>query len=719
MIEFVNSLLSEQLAYAISWTLVHSLWQASLIALIMSWFLNRYKHEDAVIRYRISYAALVFVFFGSVLTFLFYYSFNVGVVDEVVQQSYAVTLLGASNVESGNIISQMGSWLSHNLELFASMWVLGVILFSVKLGGSYVFASQLKKQNTDFIPDNIYKGFVELKNKLGIQQYVHLAESSKVNTPMLIGYLKPVILFPIGLINHLSVEETQAILAHELAHIKRNDFLHNLILSVVEMLFYYHPAVWWISANVRMERENCCDDLAMKLIGDKTIYAKTLLKIEELKTAKIPSLAIPLSRNKNQLLHRISRIVNQPQTRSQIRERFIATCLLFTFFFGFGSTAMDHNMDHYIVGSDLDQKIVTNIIKDCDKQLSQTNLKLTNEKGDCNCNTSDKRFVNVSVSNVSTEDRDIIYIDTIPSGKKSNMTIINSADDQEVILKMKDGKIIELTVDGEEVDEDDYDEHLSQSADVEELIEEAQEQAELLSKNFSENHSKRFEDHLKNKNFLHKLDDEGKWIVPDHLNGLNLNELKKGKLLNEELMKELSEVRKLNKDFHDKIEFDVHDKHFELLEKLKNSEFPHANFDNGVHFNDSMRFVVPNIDSIFDHDFRNGIVEFDSSMPRIHEFEFDVPHFEEFHLSLRNPTDKLMHALSQDGFIDANRKNTIELTGKYLKINGEKQPSNIFKKYKKMFEESVGHPLTKNSKFRFEYDKKDLEKLKIKIGNRI
>lgn len=695
MIEYLNSILSEHLAHAISWTVIHSLWQASLIALIMSWFLNRYKHEDAIIRYRISYAALLFVFIGSISTFCFYYGFNFNVVDEVIQEDFAIALHGSHIDESSYMVSQIsqfGFWLSHNVELLASMWVLGVLLFSIKLGGSFIFASHLKKQNTDFIPDNVYKGFIEIKNKLGIQQYVHFAESAKVNTPMLIGFLKPVILFPIGLINHLSIEETQAILAHELAHIKRNDFLHNLILSVVEMLFYYHPAVWWVSANVRMERENCCDDLAMKLIGDKKIYAKTLLKIEELKTTKIPSLAIPLSRNKNQLLHRISRIVNQPQTKSQIKERLIATCLLFTFFFGFGSTAMDHNTNSVREVADLDHKIVTQIVKDCDKEISAQLLKKKSEKGDCNCDTADKRFVNVSVSNITSADREITYIDTIPSSKKSKMTIINSGDDQEVVLKMKDGKIIELTVDGEEIEEEDYGDHLSKSEDVDEIEEEAQEYA----KRFSEKLVEKEDEILNSYKHQFEIDDDDR-IAKFH---------------SEELGKELCEKLKLKS-------FELEGKEYEfekLIEKFKSSDLPHFEFENGIGLNEIIHFQKLNIDSIFENlnEFGNGIVEFDSAMPKFYQLENDVPRWEGFGHVTPNPTDKFIHALSKDGIIDPDKKNTIELSGKYLKINGEKQTSNIFNKYKKLYENTFGHALSKNSKIKIEYDNDKIERAKFK-----
>ena len=693
MIHYLNSLLSEHLAYAISWTVLHSLWQASLIALIMSWFLNRYANEDAIVRYRISYAAMIFVLGASVMTFMTYYFMETGGEATAAATTVTVSLSGDLQSQPTHVFSQLGFWISHNLNVVASMWILGVILFCFKLGGSLVYTMSLQKQKADFLPDNIYEGFINLKSKLGIRKYIHLAETSKVNTPMLIGYLKPVILFPIGLINQLTLEETNAILAHELAHVKRNDFLHNLILSVVELLFYYHPAVWWISANVRMERENCCDDLAMKLIGDKTIYAKTLLKIEELKSSGIPSLAIPLSRNKNQLLHRIGRIVNQPQTRSQIREKLIATCLLFTFFFGFGNSISDDARMITIDIPELEKRSITRLQTDCDKQNTFTIKTNIQQKPECNCDNKTKNNVHVKVAHKVTDDSRIIYIDTIPTGKKSNMTIINSSDDQEVILKMKDGRIVELEIDGQKIDEEDYDEHLDMDSyeepDIQSILEEVQEE---MNTHFKEIDKESLKHHFD----LGQLEKE----MEAHKEKFNLDKETQFDFYFGDSESGLSKL--FEEDMPGRMKFKLDDsqpgsvtwkKHFEKMENL-----------------DSIIGTLDHFD---------GIVEFDSNLPHfeLHEFDFPSARQFEFHvdrdfpgLHPETPTDKLIQALSQDGFLKKDALNKIELSGKHLKINGDKQPDNIYQKYKKIFEDSVGHELSKDSKIKLEYHHEEINK---------
>ena len=118
-----------------------------------------------------------------------------------------------------------------------------------------------------------------LSARLGVKQVVRLLESSLVEVPTVIGWLKPVILLPIATVNSLTVSQLEAILAHELAHIRRADYVVNVLQSVIETLLFYHPAVWWISSVVRQEREHCCDDLAASISGDKAGYVTALVRI--------------------------------------------------------------------------------------------------------------------------------------------------------------------------------------------------------------------------------------------------------------------------------------------------------------------------------------------------------------------------------------------------------------------------------------------------------
>ena len=138
---------------------------------------------------------------------------------------------------------------------------------------------RLKSHGTDPVTGTIQDAAARIARQLGLKRRVRLLQSALVDTPLVIGALKPVILLPAALITELPADQLEALLAHELAHVLRQDYLINLLQSVVETLLFYHPAVWWISSQVRKERENCCDDLAVNVACDRTVYVRALATV--------------------------------------------------------------------------------------------------------------------------------------------------------------------------------------------------------------------------------------------------------------------------------------------------------------------------------------------------------------------------------------------------------------------------------------------------------
>jgi GWxTD domain-containing protein len=148
--------------------------------------------------------------------------------------------------------------------------------------------------------------FAELKAGLGIVRPVRLMHSAMVQVPTVIGWLRPVVLIPVGCLTGMSQVQIAAIFAHELAHIRRHDYLVSVLQSVVEAVLFYHPAVWWVSKQVRKEREDCCDDLAVRTSGDSLAYAKALSLLEEHRST-YP--AVSLGANGGVLVMRIKRLL--------------------------------------------------------------------------------------------------------------------------------------------------------------------------------------------------------------------------------------------------------------------------------------------------------------------------------------------------------------------------------------------------------------------------
>src|SRR5580693_5112634 len=140
--------------------------------------------------------------------------------------------------------------------------------------------------------------------------------SALVQAPVVVGWLKPVVLVPVGALAGLPPEQIEALLAHELAHIRRHDYLVNILQSIAEALLFYHPAVWWISNHIRNERELCCDDVAVAISGDAFIYARALVDLEQYRPAHLnPALAA----NGGSLRERIGRLLGQPTRFSSPR----------------------------------------------------------------------------------------------------------------------------------------------------------------------------------------------------------------------------------------------------------------------------------------------------------------------------------------------------------------------------------------------------------------
>ena len=155
-----------------------------------------------------------------------------------------------------------------------------------------------------------------LSRRLHIARAVTLLESTLVDVPTVIGLLKPVVLLPASALGGLAPQQLEAILAHELAHIRRHDYLVNLLQTLVETVLFYHPAVWWLSRRIRIERENCCDDLAVSLCGDPVAYAHALADLEALRSGPAPDHHIAMAATGGSLLQRVRRLLGAPSSHT-------------------------------------------------------------------------------------------------------------------------------------------------------------------------------------------------------------------------------------------------------------------------------------------------------------------------------------------------------------------------------------------------------------------
>ncbi len=343
----MNAFFSDALVRALGWTLVHSLWQGALIALTLWVVWNRLP--DAARRYQMAYGALTSVLLTALGTFAWMYKpaetgnlleaqTGVSIIHNV------VPLTGTPDADCWTVAS---AWLEAHYSLIVTLWLLGFGFFLLRLWGGLRFVRRLRQQSQSPTDPVWMVKVTGLAQQLRLKRPVALLESVLVHAPLTIGWLKPLILLPIGLLNQLSPAEVEAVLAHELAHIARRDWLFNLVQAFIEALFYYHPAVWWISERVRTERENCCDDAAVRLTDNRLLYAKALVRVQEMARPALlrPSPALGMDGHaalwsrRAPLLERIRRVLNQPQPKSHIMEKIIATAILLAILTAFGIRA--------------------------------------------------------------------------------------------------------------------------------------------------------------------------------------------------------------------------------------------------------------------------------------------------------------------------------------------------------------------------------------------
>ncbi|MCB0643182.1 MAG: M56 family metallopeptidase, partial [Phaeodactylibacter sp.] len=333
----VEQLISEELMSALGWTVLHSFWQAAALALIMAVLQVALREQRAYLRYWLASGTLLGVLVAGILTFFWLYQpggeSNAAVTVLTVGPEGAMTTGGKTTY-----LQQFTAYFNQHMPLIVSVWLIGASIFLLRMLGGLVYLGRLRSRHLQPVGQIWEQRKIALAVRLGLKRPVALFESALVKVPMVLGYVKPIILLPAGALIGLSPAQLEAVLAHELAHIQRNDYLLNLIQSIIEILFYFNPAVWMISAYIRTERENCCDDIAVDLCGNSLTYAKALVSLQEMSSAA-PSLAMAFSTRKNQLLNRIRRILNQPQNQSNIMEKLIATLLLLSAFIFMAASA--------------------------------------------------------------------------------------------------------------------------------------------------------------------------------------------------------------------------------------------------------------------------------------------------------------------------------------------------------------------------------------------
>ena len=308
----------------LGWTLLHFVWQGALLAALLAGVLHLLQNHTPRVRYAVSCVALLGLFALPVGT-------SVLLIEQEasVEQQAAATVAVAPAVstlqpspEAASVAKTDSSWrdqviagLQPVLPWVVLGWGIGVMIFALRLVGGAWRVRRLRRTSTP-VSSAWQKRLQALSEQMGLRRSVGLRQSDCVEGPVVAGWWRPVILVPAGLLSGLPPEQVEALLLHELAHVRRHDVLVGRLQAVVETLLFFHPATWWISQQVRQSREACCDDRAVRAGTDRTVYARALTAVAERAVAGSTTAWAPAASD-GSLLSRIRRLLSPEASPSK------------------------------------------------------------------------------------------------------------------------------------------------------------------------------------------------------------------------------------------------------------------------------------------------------------------------------------------------------------------------------------------------------------------
>jgi HEAT repeat protein/beta-lactamase regulating signal transducer with metallopeptidase domain len=322
--------------HALGWALVHFLWQGAALAILLGVALTLIRPTAARTRYAVALFTLAAMLVLPIAT-------TVQLYDPAVRSSSKTTVVAqpsaAENAPSPSprisgasvtslpavaSVTPLRSRLEPMLPWFVAIWMVGVLILSVRLAYGWLGARRLRTHGTRAVPEGLQQVLARLAARLRVNRPVRLLESLLIEVPAVVGWLRPVVLVPASALTGLTPQQLEVLLAHELAHVRRYDYLVNIVQCVIETLLFYHPAVWWVSRRIREEREHCCDDLAVAVCGDPHFYAAALVGMERIRSTTAPRLALAATGSGGSLLTRVRRLILPSPQRTEYFPRWAA-----------------------------------------------------------------------------------------------------------------------------------------------------------------------------------------------------------------------------------------------------------------------------------------------------------------------------------------------------------------------------------------------------------
>jgi len=309
--------ISPELLQALGWTLLHFVWQGAALAALLAVAVAVCRNAAA--RYALAVGALILMIACPVVTFSWMQRQTSPAVRSGAQG--ASSWMGAhafdavASAPSGAPAAESRAEQPTGMVWLVEAWFLGVILLSLRTAGGLLVIARMRRKEIKPVARALYEKCLALQRRMGLGRVIQYCECFRLEAPAVLGWFRPVVLLPARALTGLSEDQIAAVIAHELAHIRRLDCFVNLFQIAAETLLFYHPAVWWVSQRIRAERENCCDDEALTVCGDALNYARALALMEEWRAA--PSLM--MAANRSPLSRRVVRLLGLEGAAGRIR----------------------------------------------------------------------------------------------------------------------------------------------------------------------------------------------------------------------------------------------------------------------------------------------------------------------------------------------------------------------------------------------------------------
>ena len=326
---FLSDWLDSGLVQALAWTLIHSLWQGLLLAGLAGIVILCTRKASTLLRYNLFIGFLFLFVIGSAFTFVRTHkqAAHTETFTPVAAPRPASSHMVTSSASSTTFVSTPAAdriidFLNGQAHWIVLLWSLFFLLHVIRLLAGLRYIHRIRYTKVEAPGEAWIQTLAHLCDRIGLKRPVLLLQSGIITVPVVIGLVKPLILVPAGMLTGLQPQFVETILLHELAHIRRNDFAANLLQSIIELLFFFNPALRWLSARIREEREACCDDLVLLHTGDHMDYVQALVSFQEQSVTSSP-FALALKNKNAYLLNRVRRMLTRENNNLTTMEKTI------------------------------------------------------------------------------------------------------------------------------------------------------------------------------------------------------------------------------------------------------------------------------------------------------------------------------------------------------------------------------------------------------------